>query len=120
MIFILEALSYYEDTWNITFYYIVAVALLIGIGWTYYQVFIKGEKKKEKLKENVIYNHSNDIIEDYDFEPKKKKNLVPMNNYVIKDFESKEEKVKSDNDKDEYINEINKEIDLSFEKKQET
>ena len=47
MIFILEALSYYEDTWNITFYYVVAIALLLGLGWTFYQMYGKGEKKKE-------------------------------------------------------------------------
>ena len=86
MVFILEALNYYDDIWSITFYFLVAIALLLGLLWTYYQVIVKGEKKKEPLKENIIYNHSDDVIEDYDIEPKKKTTSLPKNNYVIRDY----------------------------------
>ena len=85
MIYLLEALDYYEDTWRITFYFVAALALLIGLLWTYDQVFIKGEKKKQPLKENIIYNNSDDVIENYNIEPKKKNNYEPINNYKIKD-----------------------------------
>ncbi len=92
MIFILEALNYYDDIWSITFYFLVALALLLGLLWTYYQVIIKGGKKKEPLKENVIYNHSDDVIENYDIEPKKKESSLPKNNYVIRDYKDEIEK----------------------------
>jgi len=71
MIKILEAVTSYNDTWNITFWYIVVLALLIGIFWTYMQVFVKPLKKKEPLKENIIYHHSEDLIEkNYDIKNK--------------------------------------------------
>ena len=55
----------YNDTsWEMTFYYIATLAFLIGAFWTYYQVFIKSKKKKEPLKENIIYNNSEDVIEE--------------------------------------------------------
>lgn len=63
MIKILEAATTYNDTWNITFWYIVVLALLISIFWTYMQVFVKPLKKKTNLKENVIYHNSEDLIE---------------------------------------------------------
>ena len=75
MIYLLEALDYYKDTWSITFYFVAALALLIGSFWTYYQIFIKGEKKREPLKENIIYNHSEDIIESNTINNKKRYNI---------------------------------------------
>ena len=74
MINILETITKYNDSWNLTFYYIVALALLIGIFWTYLQVFVKPLKKKQALQENVIYNHPEDVIEESDKVPLKKKN----------------------------------------------
>lgn len=74
MINILETVTKYNDSWNLTFYYIAALALLIGIFWTYLQVFVKPLKKKQALQENVIYNHPEDIIEESDKVPLKKKN----------------------------------------------
>ena len=61
---ILENVTNYNDTWNITFYFVVALALLIAIFWTYMQVVKNKFKKKEDLKENVIYDNSEDMIED--------------------------------------------------------
>ena len=74
MINILETVTKYNDSWNLTFYYIAALALLIGIFWTYLQVFVKPLKKKQALQENVIYNHPEDVIEESDKVPLKKKN----------------------------------------------
>ena len=48
---ILEAATTYNDSWNITFWYIAVLALLIGIFWTYMQVFVKPLKKQKNLKE---------------------------------------------------------------------
>ena len=63
---ILETVNTYKDTWNVTFYYILVLIILIAIFWTYIQVFVKPLNKKKNLKENVIYQHSEDIIENYD------------------------------------------------------
>ena len=49
MINILETVTKYNDSWNLTFYYIAALALLIGIFWTYLQVFVKPLKKKHMI-----------------------------------------------------------------------
>ena len=86
MINILETVDLYNDTWLLTFYFVLGISLLIGTAWTYYQMFIKGEKKKQPLKENIIYNQSDDVIEHYDMYSKKKEKRVPMNNYQLKDF----------------------------------
>ena len=63
MIKILEAAVEYKDTWNITFYFVAALALLVGAFWTYMQVFVNPLKKKPALKENIIYHDSEDLIE---------------------------------------------------------
>ena len=84
MIFILEAMDYYKDTWMITFYFVAALALMIGFIWTFIQYF--GKNKKEPLKENVIYNHEEDVFEKYDIELDKKKENLPKNNYQLKDY----------------------------------
>lgn len=56
--------SQYNDSWNITFYYVTVLALLIGIFWTYFQVFVKGnDGRKKTLKENTIYQQTDDVIE---------------------------------------------------------
>lgn len=41
MINFLETVTNYNDSWNMTFYYILVLVLLIGIFWTYMQVFVK-------------------------------------------------------------------------------
>ena len=62
---IIEVTTTYNDTsWQMTFYYIATLAFLIGAFWTYYQVFIKSKKKKQPLKENIIYNNREDVIEE--------------------------------------------------------
>ena len=73
MINLLETVKNYNDSWNLTFYFIGALALLIGAFWTYMQVFVKPHKKKVVLKENVIYQNSEDTIEESTrkYEPKK-------------------------------------------------
>ena len=62
---IIEVTTTYNDTsWQMTFYYIATLAFLIGAFWTYYQVFIKSKKKKQPLKENIIYDNPEDVIEE--------------------------------------------------------
>ena len=56
--------TYNDTSWQMTFYYIATLAFLIGAFWTYYQVFIKSKKKKQPLKENIIYNNTEDVIEE--------------------------------------------------------
>lgn len=76
MINFLEAATSYNDSWNLTFYYVATLAFIIGIFWTYMQVFVKPKKnKKTKTKENTIYQNSEDTIEESykDFKTKKKK-----------------------------------------------
>lgn len=67
----------YNDSWNVTFYYVTVLALLIGIFWTYMQVFVKGNKgNKKPLKENTIYQQTDDVIEtgsNYKFKNKNNK-----------------------------------------------
>ena len=64
MFYLLEVSNTYNDTsWELTFYFVASLALLIGIFWTYYNVFIKkNKKKKTELKENIIYNNPEDTI----------------------------------------------------------
>ena len=70
---LLETVTSYKDTWNVTFYYVATLALLIGLFWAYMRVFVKPLKKStKKLEENIIYNHSEDVIED-DYKKTKKK-----------------------------------------------
>lgn len=61
---LLEASTSYNDSWNLTFYFVLVLVLLIGIFWTYMQVFVKPKKKKEVLKENKIYQNNEDTIEE--------------------------------------------------------
>ena len=84
MIKILEAFNVYDDTWKMTFYVVFAIAIMIGFAWTYFRMIKKEEihKGKRNLKENIIYNHSDDLIEKIDYEPKKKdKNEEKIINY---------------------------------------
>ena len=65
-----------NDSFNIVFYYILVLILLIGLFITYLQVFVKPLSKKKTLKENIIYQHSEDVIEESfkdNKKPKKKK-----------------------------------------------
>ena len=77
MINFLETVVKYNDSWNVTFYYVIVLIFLIGLFWTYLQVFVKPLRKKKQLKENIIYQNSEDVIESMDNEydlKKKKKN----------------------------------------------
>ena len=66
-----------KDDWSMVFYYILVLILLIGLFVTYLQIFVKPLTKKKPLKENIIYQHSEDLIEesskDYKKTKKKKK-----------------------------------------------
>ena len=75
MFYLLEVSNTYNDTsWELTFYFVASLALLIGIFWTYYNVFIKkNKKKKTELKENIIYNNPEDNIEEYYKDTKRRK-----------------------------------------------
>ncbi|MDD6879811.1 MAG: hypothetical protein PUD59_06305 [bacterium] len=64
---IIEATTavYNDTSWEMTFYYVATLAFLIGAFWTYYQVFIKSKKKKKMIiKESIIYDNSEDVIEE--------------------------------------------------------
>ena len=75
MFYLLEVSNTYNDTsWKLTFYFVASLALLIGIFWTYYNVFIKkNKKKKTELKENIIYNNPEDTIEESYKDTKRRK-----------------------------------------------
>ena len=75
MFYLLEVSNTYNDTsWELTFYFVASLALLIGIFWTYYNVFIKkNKKKKTELKENIIYNNLEDTIEESYKDTKRRK-----------------------------------------------
>ena len=81
MIKFIETVNYYEDTWNITFYFLIALALLIGIFWTVFQSF--KNSKSNKLSENTIYNNPEDVIEQYEPTKKGRESNETYNNYAI-------------------------------------
>lgn len=67
MLNILEnVVTYNDSSWEMTFYFVTVLALLIGMFWTYYNVFLKKKSKKVKkeLTENIIYNNTEDVIEE--------------------------------------------------------
>lgn len=61
-----NAVTYNDASWEMTFYFVAVLALLIGMFWTYYNVFLKRRSKKSRkeLTENIIYNNPEDIIEE--------------------------------------------------------
>lgn len=67
---LLESVETYNDTsWQMTFYFVSIIALLIGITWTYIKIFVKKKNKLNKnnttgIKNNPIYENSEDIIEE--------------------------------------------------------
>lgn len=128
MINILEAVDLYDDTWLLTFYFVMGFSFIIGIAWTYYQFFVKRDKKNNKpLKENIIYNHSDDIIENYEEYPKKKEIRPAINNYQLRDFININEDIYDDTkeideneihyNKNTEIEETYKEIDTEIHNK---
>ncbi len=92
MIYFLETTTKYSDNWSIAFYYLLALAILISIFWTYIQVFVKSLKKKKDLKENVIYQNSEDIIENADKVPLKRKKLDFEKEFAYKTNRNQREK----------------------------
>lgn len=61
-----NAVTYNDASWEMTFYFVAVLALLIGMFWTYYNVFLKRRSKKNRkeLTENIIYNNPEDTIEE--------------------------------------------------------
>ncbi len=113
MIKLLEVVETYNDTWQITFYYIMVLIFLVGIFWTYMQVFVKKAKPQKKpLKENIIYQHSEDIIEEYDLPRNAKKNYKKKTNVTTssnkkKSTNSKNNKTKKGKSKEKSTNKKN-------------
>ena len=98
MINILETLNTYNDTWTMTFYFVAAVAIMLGLLWTILQIHKNDELKNHKLKENVIYNKSEDMIENIDIMPKRKKQKEELDNhYDIYQNENRKQKSGGDN-----------------------
>ena len=86
MINILEVVDLYDDTWLITFYFVLAFSFVVGMIWTYYQIVVKGDsKKKQELKENIIYNQTEDVMETYD-KTIRENPKTPINNYQINNY----------------------------------
>lgn len=108
MIYLLEAVDIYNDTWLLTFYFVLSISIVIGTAWTCYQMFWKRDKKllKTPLKENVIYNHSEDVIEYYEKYPKKREGEIPVNNYKLRNFDTINEDIFDDSRKEISINNI--------------
>lgn len=86
---ILETVDKYNDTWKMTFYFIAALAIMIGLLWTLYQMIKKDTSKQKKLKENVIYNKSYDAIENENLTKNKKDSNRVINYYDVYQNESK-------------------------------
>ena len=78
MLNLLEVVGLYDDTWKITFYFVLAVAILLGLVWTVLQVY-KNDKKANKT--NVIYDKSYDAIEESTNSKKSKKDNQEVVNY---------------------------------------
>jgi len=92
MIYLLEEFSVYKDTWKMTFYFIGAAAILIGLFWTYYQQIKREEKAKKEGKYNSIYTKDEDVIESMDYVPIKKKQ-----NYTYPNLENHYDVYQNDN-----------------------
>ena len=45
-----NAVTYNDASWEMTFYFVAVLALLIGMFWTYYNVFLKRRSKKNRRK----------------------------------------------------------------------
>ena len=119
MINMLEVLNTYDDTWAITFYFVAAIAIMIGLLWTVYQIH-KQEKKNGKIQENVIYNKTDDLIESMDVLPerKRKKTNESTNYYDPYQVENKKQNKVNENKFNDYESKnISENIsDFSFEK----
>lgn len=93
MINMLETVIEHKDTWRATFYYVSVLILLSAIFWTYMQIFVlKQGKKKVPLKENVIYQNSEDIIENYNAKEIAKKSKAINRNIKKTHKEEKKQK----------------------------
>ena len=60
----------YNDTWKMTFYYVLALAILLGLLWTVYKEY---RNEKKAIKTNEIYDKPYDAIEEDVFLRKKGK-----------------------------------------------
>ena len=91
MIYFLEELDTYSDTWKMTFYFVFAIAILLGLFWTLFKMYKMDNQKKNKLKENIIYNKPFDAIENNDIIPKSKKVEMKkiQNHYDVYQTENK-------------------------------
>ena len=106
MIYFLEEINTFNDTWKMTFYFVFAVVILLGILWTVLQMSKK--EKKTNLKENIIYNKSYDAIENVDVLPKRKHDdkLKMENHYDVYQNENKiqmDESVQDEESREEDI-----------------
>ena len=88
MIYFLEQLNTYSDTWKMTFYFVFAIAILLGLFWTLYKMYKQDDLKENKLKENIIYNKPYDAIENMNISPKRKNNKL-QNHYDVYQNENK-------------------------------
>lgn len=86
---ILETVDKYNDTWKMTFYFVAAIAIMIGLFWTIRQMIKKDASKQNKLKENLIYNKSYDAIENDSLNKKKKDDNRVINYYDVYQNENK-------------------------------
>ncbi|MBR3661255.1 MAG: hypothetical protein IKN63_05100 [Bacilli bacterium] len=88
MLNLLEIAGSYDDSWRLTFYFILALVILLGLIWTVLQIY---KKDKKNNKTNVIYDKPYDAIEDNNNNSKKNKNV---NYYDVYQTSKKTSKIK--------------------------
>jgi len=62
MIKFLEVFNANDFKWQLTFYLVAGIAMIIGLLWTCYKIF-KNDKKKQMKEVNTIYDNVEDVIE---------------------------------------------------------
>lgn len=107
MINFLDTINNYDDTWKMTFYFVFALALIIGIFWTLFQM--SKYNKKNKTNQNTIYNKSEDVIENMDITPQRKKQEIINNEnyYDVYQTEAKKEKYEMNIEKENALESAN-------------
>ena len=62
MIYFLETFEANDFKWQLTFYLVAGIAMIIGLLWTCFKIF-KNDKKKQTKEINTIYDNYEDVIE---------------------------------------------------------
>ena len=87
----------YNDNWNITFYFVAFAAIMISLFWTIYKMNKQEKKNNGNVKENTIYNKTEDLIENMDVFPRRKMKDKIENYYDIYQNQTKQNIEQDDN-----------------------